>query len=195
MKLLVIILGFTLFLNPVFSQTPGYMGHKFQVQLDYGLMPNLNGRLMPEYSSNYKNSLDVFNLNSSLGLTLGYSISRKYNFVASFSHKKRSISLPYISLASYDDWSFSDYRQLYYVENGEAVVVNNKISFGFQKYKGDAIAPVGKYIEFGFALNTAALAKDESLMQIDSLSYNFLGSFVNIDAPKVVNDLGTSKLI
>ena len=191
MKLLVVLLGFTLFLNPFFSQTPGYMGHKFQVQFEYGLMPNLNGRLMPEYSSNDKNSFDVFTLNSSLGLSLGYSISRKYNFVASFSHKKRSISFPYIV---FEDYALDEYY-LYFVNGGEAEVVNNKISFGFQKYKGDAIAPVGKYVEFGYALNVAFLAKDESLLHCNEIQeWDNSNYFYNIDQPAVVTNLENVKL-
>jgi len=191
---LLIFASIFLFPYSFYSQVPGYMGHKFQVQVELGTLPNFNGALFKEYSSNFSTT-NNFTFNSSLGLLLGYSISRKYNFVASFSHKKRNVYFPYVSASPFYTNS-NDLRQLFYVQNGEAVVINNKLSIGLQKYRGDGIAPVGKYIEFGFALNTASLYEDESLMQVDSLAMIYLDDYThyNIDAPKVVSDAELVKL-
>ncbi|MDG2330234.1 MAG: hypothetical protein P8M05_01430 [Flavobacteriales bacterium] len=197
MKPLTCILAITLAIaNPLFGQNPGYIGHKFQAQIDFSSMPNANGTLIPGYSENYPNYTSNFSLNSGIGTTIGYTVSRKMNFILSYNYKKRNTYFPHGSHRHNPSYYDAEY---YFIEgDGSVDIVNQRFAIGLQKFKGDGIAPVGKYFEFGFAMNMARLHGNTKLNKgrasyIPGVYPDYIDTSI-VDAVSVVTDLKNVRL-
>ncbi|MBL4705447.1 MAG: hypothetical protein JKY54_13070 [Flavobacteriales bacterium] len=182
MKLL--LLPFLFICTVALGQNSGFMGKKTFVDIGVQGIPNFNGGMFPQFSGLVKppSGYSRFHNNMGVSMELGRSVNRNLVVNIGANLKLRSLYFPFIRYIGEDinglDSIFGPGPENPYVN-----IYSLKLSVGGKLFTDGAIAPIGRFIDFGFTMNIANIRKGESI-------YKSLG-----DRTSVGNGMGFSWII
>jgi len=146
------------------QQTPGYLGKMAFAEFGLYGAPNLNGRLYKNINGTFvvPENHPLVHLNTGITASVGYTLNRRSVIVGGIDYKSRSVLFPFIYFQG-DDINGADTLFSPPADDPYLKVNTIKFNIGGRRYKQGSVAPIGRFLEFGFSIQRATLKKGQPI--------------------------------